>query len=255
VPPAPSCESAMERAVAEPVAGGRRPGDRRRPGRALATSGPALALGRGLVRALAASLRFREFPSPGLEARWHAKQPVIYTVWHGRILLLPYLYGRRFRIHALTSRSRDGEILSRFVQGFGVHVVRGSSSRGGARALLALARAVREEGSDVLIVPDGPRGPRHVAQSGAAMLAKVTGVPMVPMAFAATPCTVVRSWDAFVVPHPFARAVVLFGEPIAVPRDADRDGLEAKRRELEAALQEITAAADRAAGRGDVPAL
>jgi len=94
-----------------------------------------------------------------------------------------------------------------------------------------------------------------VAQSGAAMLAKVTGVPMVPMAFAATPCTVVGSWDAFVVPHPFARAVALFGEPIAVPRDADRDGLEAKRRELEAALQEITAAADRAAGGGDVPAL
>ena len=245
----------MGRPVAE--AGADRPPsrERRRPGRALATSGPAMALGRGLVRILTASLRLREFRAPGLEARWQARQPVIYTVWHGRILLLPYLYGRRLRIHALTSRSRDGEILSRFVQGFGIRVVRGSSSRGGARALLALARAVHDEGADALIVPDGPRGPRHVAQGGAVILAKVTGVPMVPVAFAAAPCSVLRSWDAFVVPHPFARAAVLFGEPIGVPREADRDVLEAKRRELEGALQEITAAADRAAGRGDVPAL
>ena len=245
----------MERPVAEPAAERPPSHERRRPGRALATSGPAMALGRGLVRVLAASLRLREFRAPGVEARWQAKQPVIYTVWHGRILLLPYLYGRRFRIHALTSRSRDGEVLSRFVQGFGIRVVRGSSSRGGARALLALARAARDEDADVLIVPDGPRGPRHVAQGGATMLAKVTGMPMVPVAFAAAPCSVLRSWDAFVVPHPFARAVVLFGEPIAVPRDADRDVLEAKRRELEAALRGITAAADRAAGGDDVPAL
>ena len=245
----------MARPVADLAADRLRSRERRRPGLALATSGPVLALGRGLVRTLAASLRLREFRAPGLEARWQAKQPVIYTVWHGRILLLPYLYGRRLRIHALTSRSRDGEVLSRFIQGFGIRVVRGSSSRGGARALLTLARAVRDEGADALIVPDGPRGPRHVVQSGAVMLAKVTGVPMVPVAFAATPCSVLRSWDAFVVPHPFARAVVLFGEPITVPRDADRDVVEARRRELEAALGEITAAADRAARGGDVPAL
>jgi lysophospholipid acyltransferase (LPLAT)-like uncharacterized protein len=245
----------MERPVAEAAAERLPSRERRRLGRTLATSAPAMALGRGLVRTLAASLRLREFLAPGLAARWHARQPVIYTVWHGRILLLPYLYGRRLRIHALTSRSRDGEILSRFIQGFGIRVVRGSSSRGGARALLALARAVKDEGADALIVPDGPRGPRHVAQGGAVMLAKVTGVPMVPVAFAAVPCSVLRSWDAFVVPHPFARAVVLFGEPIAVPRDADRDVLEAKRHEIETALREITAAADRVAGGGDVPAL
>jgi hypothetical protein len=211
-------------------------------------------LGRGLVRALARTLRLRELPPPFLEARWRAAEPVIYTVWHGQILLLPYLYGRRFRIHALTSRSTDGEILSRFIQGFGIHVVRGSSSRGGARALLALGRALREEGANALVVPDGPRGPRHVAQVGAVMLAKMTGVPIVPMAVGAAPCSVLGSWDAFVVPHPFARAAILFGEPIVVARDAARPLLEEKRRELETALRAITIAADRAA-RGDVPAL
>jgi lysophospholipid acyltransferase (LPLAT)-like uncharacterized protein len=245
----------MGRPVAEPGADRPRTPERRRLGRTLATSAPILAFGRGLVRALTASLRLREFRAPGLEARWRANQPVIFTVWHGQILLLPYLYGRRFRIHALTSRSRDGEILARFIQGFGIRVVRGSSSRGGVRALLALARAARDEEANILIVPDGPRGPRHVAQGGAVILAKVTGIPMVPVAFAASSKSVLRSWDAFIIPHPLARAAVMFGEPIPVPRHADRDLLEAKRRELETALLEISAAADRAAGGGDVPTL
>jgi lysophospholipid acyltransferase (LPLAT)-like uncharacterized protein len=245
----------MGRAVPEP---GRDPmpaGDRRRLDRALATSRPVLALGRGLVRALAATLRLREFPSPGVEAIWHAGTPAIYAVWHGQILLLPLIYGRRHRLHALTSRSRDGEILSRFVQGFGIRVVRGSSSRGGARALLTLARVIRETGENALIVPDGPRGPRHVAQNGAVMLARMTGAPMVPLAFGAAPRRVLRSWDAFVVPRPFARAAVVFGEPIAVPRDAERDLIEAKRRELERVLNHISGEADLAAGGGHVPAL
>ncbi|HEX2501116.1 MAG TPA: lysophospholipid acyltransferase family protein [Methylomirabilota bacterium] len=245
----------MGRPVAEPSRELARRRERRRPGRVLATSRPAVALGRGLVRALARSLRIREFPSPGLEAIWRAGTPVIYAVWHGQILLLPLLYGRRFRIHALTSRSRDGEILSRFVEGFGIRVVRGSSSRGGARAFLSLARVIRDQGDNVLIVPDGPRGPRHVAQNGAVMLAKVTGVPIVPLAVGASPCRVLRSWDAFVVPRPFGRVAVVFGEPIAVPRAAVHDVIEAKRRELEAALQDLTAAAASAAGGGDVPAL
>jgi lysophospholipid acyltransferase (LPLAT)-like uncharacterized protein len=245
----------MGRHDAETAAERPAPRERRRPGLALASSGPAIALGRGMVRMLAASLRLREFPTRSVEAIWRSGEPVIYTVWHGQILLLPLVYGRRHRIHALTSRSRDGEILSRFVQGFGIRVVRGSSSRGGARALRALARVIREEGDNVLVVPDGPRGPRHVAQNGAVMLAKMTGVPMVPLAFGASPCRVLRSWDAFVVPHPFARAAIVFADPIAVPRDADRDLIEAKRRELETTLLEITAAADRAAGGGHVPAL
>jgi lysophospholipid acyltransferase (LPLAT)-like uncharacterized protein len=237
------------------AADGRAPGARRRPALALATSPPVVALGRGLVRALAATLRLREIPSAGLRTLWQAGTPVIYTVWHGQILLLPLLYGRRYRIHALTSRSRDGELLSRFIQGFGIHVERGSSSRGGARALRALARVIREEGGNVLIVPDGPRGPRHIAQSGAVLLAKVTGAPIVPMAVGAAPCKVFRSWDAFAVPHPFARAVVLFGRPMRLPRDADREQIEARRQELEMALRELTVAADRAAQGDDVPAL
>jgi lysophospholipid acyltransferase (LPLAT)-like uncharacterized protein len=246
----------MGRHDTEPAAADRRPaGARRRPALALVASGPGMALGRGLVRALAASLRIREIPSSGVEALWQAGAPVIYTVWHGQILLLPHLYGRRFRVRVLASRSRDGELLSRFVQGFGIGVERGSSSRGGARALLALARVIKDERANVLIVPDGPRGPRHVAQSGAVLLAKVTGAPIVPVAVGAAPCRVLRSWDRFVVPHPFARAVVLFGRPMTVPKDADRGLVEARRKELETTLQELSRTADRGARGDDVPAL
>ncbi len=159
----------MGRPVAEPARGRAPPrANDAGPGARWRPRGRVVALGRGLVRGLAASLRIREFSSPALDALWRAGAPVIYTVWHGRILLLPYLYGRRYRIHALTSRSRDGEILSRFVQGFGIRVVRGSSSRGGAgRAPDAGAGDARGAGENVLVVPDGPRGPRHVAQNGA----------------------------------------------------------------------------------------
>ncbi len=226
----------------------------RRRARALAGSRSALALGRGLVRALGATLRVREIRSAGVDALWRERRPVIYAAWHGRILLLPYLYGRR-GVHVLASRSRDGELLSRFVQGFGVAVVRGSSSRGGGRALLALARLVRERQVEALLVPDGPRGPREVARPGAVLLARLTGAPLVPVGVGAWPRRVLRSWDAFVVPRPFGRAVVVFGEPIVVPAAADRPAIEAKREELETALRRVTAAADRAAGVPDVPAV
>ena len=141
------------------------------------------------------------------------------------------------------------------MQGFGIRVVRGSSSRGGSRALLTLARVIRETGENALIVPDGPRGPRRIAQNGAVMLAKMTGAPMVPLAFGAAPCRVLGSWDAFIVPYPFARAVVVFGEPICVARYAEREVLEAKRQELESALNHVSAEAARVAGGNHVPAL
>jgi len=228
---------------------------RRRPARALATSDLALALGRGLVRGLGASLRFREVRAPGADRLWASGEPGIYVLWHGRILMMPHFYGRRRRVHVLTSQSRDGEILARFVSGFGLGVVRGSSSRGGATALGALARILRERRGEIVIVPDGPRGPREVAQAGPVMLAKLTGVPVVPVGVGAWPRTLLRSWDAFMIPRPFARVVVAMAEPIRVPPDADAARIESARREMEASLIRVTAEADRAAGVPDVPAV
>jgi lysophospholipid acyltransferase (LPLAT)-like uncharacterized protein len=202
------------------------------------------------VRALGATLRLREEGVASMQEVWAAHRPVIYAVWHGRILMIPWLSQRMRRTRGaratrvLASRSRDGELVARWVDRFGLSVVRGSSSRGGAEALRALAAAVRA-GQDVAVVPDGPRGPREQLQAGLVVLAAVTGAPVVPLGFAACPARRLASWDRFLVPWPFARAAVVFGKPATVPRGADR---ETARTDLERALREVTETADRLVG-------
>jgi len=201
----------------------------------------------GAVRALGATLRLRSEGLEALEPLWSARRPVLYAVWHARILMIPWLNARLARTHGarpvrvLASRSRDGELVARWVTRFGLRVARGSSSRGGAEALRELTAAVRA-GEDVAVVPDGPRGPSEVLQAGIVVLAALTGAPVVPVGFAARPARRLASWDRFMVPLPFARAAAVFGKPSVIPRDAER---ETARADLERALREVTESADR----------
>ena len=199
------------------------------------TVGPPL--GAVALRALAFTLRVRR-EEAAVAPLWAARAPVIYAVWHGRILLLPHLYGRR-GCRVLASRSRDGEVVARWIARFGLVPVRGSSSRGGGEALRRLARALRD-GGEVVVVPDGPTGPREVLKPGVIALAHLTGAPIVPMALGASRDWRLRSWDEFRIPKPFARCVMRFGEPIRVSPDADRAALEAARKDVEAALRTVT---------------
>jgi lysophospholipid acyltransferase (LPLAT)-like uncharacterized protein len=202
------------------------------------------------VRALGATLRLHEEGVERLAPRWAAGEPLIYAVWHGRILMIPWLTARLRRtrgaraVRVLASRSHDGELVARWATRFGLSVVRGSSSRGGAEALRALAASVRA-GEDVAVVPDGPRGPRECLQAGLVVLAALTGAPIVPLAFAARPARRLSSWDRFLLPMPFARAAVVIGPLATVARDGDR---ERARADVERALREVTAAADRLVG-------
>jgi lysophospholipid acyltransferase (LPLAT)-like uncharacterized protein len=199
------------------------------------------ALGAAALRLLAATCRVR-FTEGGAGARWRAGTPFIFATWHSRVLLLPALYrGRHLRV--LVSRSRDGELVARLCARFGLEVVRGSSSRGGAEALRGLARTLAE-GTSVVVVPDGPRGPREVVKPGVVALAALSGVSVVPVAVAASSEWRLRSWDGFRVPRPFARCVVRFGEPIKVSRRADPGAREAARKEIEAALLALSDTAD-----------
>jgi hypothetical protein len=205
------------------------------------------AISAAAVAALGATLRVRASGVEPLRPLWRARRPLIYAVWHGRILIVPWLNARlRERegarcVRVLASRSRDGELVAAFVRRFGLDVVRGSSSRGGAAALRALARAVRA-GEDVAVVPDGPRGPACRLQAGIIALAAATGAPIVPLGVAARPARRLASWDRFMVPAPFARCAVVFGAALDVRRDADR---ETQRARVERALQDVTDAADR----------
>ena len=200
-----------------------------------------LPLGTAALRLLAGTCAVR-FAEGDAGARWRAGTPFVFATWHSRVLLLPYLYrGRRLRV--LTSRSRDGELVARLCARMGLEVVRGSSSRGGAEALRVLARSLAD-GVSVMVVPDGPRGPREIVKPGVVTLAALSGAPIVPVALGASSEWRLRSWDGFRIPRPFARCVMCFAEPIAVARDADRNAREAARKEVEAALHAVGGRAD-----------
>jgi lysophospholipid acyltransferase (LPLAT)-like uncharacterized protein len=163
--------------------------------------------------------------------------PPIYAFWHEQIFLTTYFFRRR-RIVVMTSRSFDGEYIARFIQRFGYGAARGSSSRGGAGALVEQARLVRA-GFPAGFTIDGPRGPRRVAKMGAVLLAKKTGRPVLPFAVVAEKFWTVSSWDRLQIPRPFTRAAVRLAPPIRVPPDADDRVLEHKRDELQRALERL----------------
>lgn len=210
----------------------------------------ALAVGPGLgavaLRLLGRTLRVKR-DEAAVGSLWAARAPVIYAVWHGRVLLLPYLYGHR-GCHVLASRSHDGELVARWIRRFGLEPVRGSSTRGGGLALRLLTRALRH-GHEVVVVPDGPTGPREVLKPGVITLARLSGAPIVPLAVGASREWRLDSWDEFRVPKPFARCVMRFGEPIRVPRVADGAGEEAARKEVETALRGLSWQVDEEARR------
>jgi lysophospholipid acyltransferase (LPLAT)-like uncharacterized protein len=193
------------------------------------------------VRLLGLTLSIRR-DERAVEPLWQARAPVIYAVWHGQILLLPLLYGRR-AVCVLASRSRDGELLTRYVGRFGIEAVRGSSTRGGAAALRHLARSL-EEGREVVVVPDGPRGPAEVVKPGIVGLARLSGAAIVPVAVGASSEWRLGSWDGFRIPRPFARCVARFGEPIHVARVVDPRAQEVARGEVEAALRALSSSVD-----------
>jgi lysophospholipid acyltransferase (LPLAT)-like uncharacterized protein len=204
------------------------------------------ALGSWALRLLAATLRLRR-EERTVEPLLASGAPAIFVVWHARILLLPYLYrGRGLRV--LVSRSEDGAMVAGLVRRLGFVVVRGSSSRGGVQGLRALVRALGE-GHSVVLVPDGPRGPREILKPGVVALARLTGALVVPAALGASSEWRARSWDEFRIPKPFSRCVVRLGEPIAVPRDVDVAGEESARKEIETALRALSWQVDEEARR------
>ncbi|MBM3978333.1 MAG: DUF374 domain-containing protein [Planctomycetes bacterium] len=158
----------------------------------------------------------------------------LYALWHGRMLL--GLEHHRDRGHAvLVSQSEDGALVKPLLLRFGFQVIRGSSSRGGARALREMLGELREGGT-VVVTPDGPRGPRHSVNPGLAWMARATGFPILPIGFATDSAWRMKSWDAFTIPRPRAKVAMVYGEPIRVARDSGERGLELATEELRARL-------------------
>src|SRR5688572_4421955 len=188
------------------------------------------ALGAFLIRPLVWSLRIQTTDHAGLLSG-KLTRPVIWAFWHNRLFLIPFIFRKHFpqtRGAALTSLSKDGEILAAYIGRFGIESVRGSSSRGGRAALIALKRAL-DAGAVAAITPDGPRGPCYALQPGILKLAQLTGAVILPVHIHYSRAWRLKSWDRFIIPKPFARVVLTFDPPLEVPRAETDEGFEARR--------------------------
>lgn len=179
-------------------------------------------LGGMLLRLLARTWRFRVVNADVARAARSGSRPVIFAFWHGQ--MLPLLWWHRGEgIHVVISEHGDGEIIAQVAEGLGYRAVRGSSRRSPERALLGASR-VASAGEDVAFTPDGPRGPAESVAPGALIVAQRSGAAILPISAGATTAWRLRSWDRFMIPKPFARIAVAYGEPlmvdVATPREA-----------------------------------
>lgn len=208
--------------------------------------GPAAVLGAAVLWLLARTWRIEERNAPEFDAVARGGERLILAFWHAR--QLPLVYTHRGRgIVVLVSRSRDGELIARILSRFGLRTARGSSTRGGDAAIREL-RAAAAEGRWLAFTPDGPRGPAEHAKAGVTFVAGQLGLRIVPLAAAARSAWVLRSWDRFRVPKPFARVCTGHGAPIAVDAGRDPETAERERARVERALREWTAEVARRAG-------
>ena len=168
-------------------------------------------LGPILVRMLAMTWRVVAINQQGFQERRRARQPVIFAFWHAQ--MLPLLWQHRGEgVAVLVSQHADGEIIARICETLGYQTVRGSTSRGGARALVEIDRLL-EQGVEVAITPDGPRGPARSIAPGVVYAAQRASVPIIPIHVSASRAWRLNTWDQFVIPKPFARITIRYGDP------------------------------------------
>lgn len=196
-----------------------------------------------VARLLGMTLRFR---TEGIERFEGLRCGWIVTGWHGRSLLAANFF-RKQGAYVIISLSRDGEMQNRVFGWFGFKTIRGSTGRGGARAAIESIKVLRK-GAGMTISPDGPRGPSGIVQSGVMLMAQKSGAALVPVGFSASPRWLAPTWDRYLIPWPFAKALLVFGEPLFVPADATPDQVEALRLQLEEEMHRLQAEAERKLG-------
>jgi lysophospholipid acyltransferase (LPLAT)-like uncharacterized protein len=185
------------------------------------------------------SISWEEDPSPRGAI---FEKPVIYSFWHRAVFPAAWVW-RKQRIAVMVSRSFDGEYIARIIEKLGFGAVRGSSSRGGVGALLGL-KSVLEHGESVAFTIDGPRGPKYVAKPGPVTLSQITGQPLATFYVALSAAWVLRTWDEFMIPKPFSKALVRLSRKMVVPPDADEAQVGDYHVQLQASLERVTAFAE-----------
>lgn len=198
--------------------------------------GHALAL---LMKVWSYTLRYELNGKIGLHMPDLAAPPVLFALWHNRIFTMPAVWARTGGKHRktviLTSASKDGTTLAVALDYFGLGAIRGSSSRRAVMALIGMKKALNE-GFDVCITPDGPKGPRYQVQPGVMKIAQTTGAPIIPIHIRYGSAWCFRSWDRFVLPKPFSKVSIHFDEPIHIAKNLSEDDFEKSRLQLEDCL-------------------
>lgn len=199
------------------------------------------AAGALVVRLLCATLRYENSAEPGgpVDAN---ERPMVWAFWHRCLIVATHRFKNR-DIAVLTSRSFDGEVISRIIEKFGYRAIRGSSRRGALGAVLR-ARRELESGRAVAFTVDGPLGPPYEAKPGPVVLSRLTGVRIIAFHIAVQRAWTLGTWDRMILPQPFSRAVVHFSAPMLVPAGADEAEMERCREELQRALDRVRDAAE-----------
>ena len=203
-------------------------------------------LGKYLIDLLFLTIRFENRVSPKTGQMLQNGEG-IYAFWHSRLLLMDHV-GRNMELIVFISQSKDGEIISQILKQQGSIAVRGSSTRGGMRAIIEALRLLKEKKRICAITPDGPQGPRFRAQPGVILLAQKTQMPIIPMIASASRAKIFNSWDRFMLPLPFSKYVVMDGTPVVVPKEMDDAMLREKQLELEEEMNQKTKLLDREFG-------
>ena len=167
----------------------------------------------------------------------------VYTFWHSHLFYIFYHFRGLHKFHMLVSPSADGDLIANVGKMFGYKVVRGSSFKRtlpGTRECISLLK----KDLKVVLIPDGSRGPRHIAQAGSIQLSRITGAPIYTLTYSAHPKYEFNSWDKLILPLPFSTVTLNFGSPMTVPQDADKAMIQQKQGELTDLLNQITRACE-----------
>ncbi len=194
------------------------------------------------ILALGFLTRIRFFGREYFEWLRDNQKPFIYCIWHGRILL-PIFVHRYENIQAMVSLHDDGEMIAQTLHRLGYETARGSSTRGGPRAMIEMIRYLKN-GGIAAIMPDGPKGPRHEFKTGPVVIAQRSGAYLLPFTFSSTRLFQFKSWDRFTIMLPFSTSVAMYGEPVSVPADAGPGEVERIRQDLEKRMVELEQRAD-----------
>ena len=185
----------------------------------------------------------------GAVAHIIASRRYIFAIWHSRILL-PAFWHRDLNASILVSNSADGEIVAQMLHRYGHQTIRGSTGKQGMRALMRQVIDMRRHGRPGVVTPDGPQGPRHQVHPGVVLLSQKTGFPIIPLAYSARKRKVFNSWDRFVLPLPWSKCAMVYGNPISFPetRESDAKSLAINIKKVENELNRVTAIADAMCG-------